>query len=56
MDIRIEIFKEVNYSPLFGAEVYINNQWFKEIGGLPTVKDVLLALATNEDLLENTFT
>lgn len=54
MKIEIKTFEENNQisrEKLFGANIYINKQWFKEITGLPTEKDLLQAIMTNEDLL-----
>lgn len=51
MEITIEIFEEKNQNS-FGAEIYLNKKWFKEIGGLLTPEYVLKAIAYNKDFLQ----
>lgn len=54
MEIKINIF-EVNHKifkeKYFGADIYINKKWFKEITGLTSKEDLLKAIYVNEDLL-----
>lgn len=51
IEIKIKIFEETK--TLFGAEIFINGEWFKEISGLPTKKDVVRSIGQNEDLLNS---
>lgn len=49
--LDIKIFKN-SVQDLYGANIHINGAWVKEIAGLPTIPDVLIALSENEDFLE----
>jgi hypothetical protein len=52
--MEIKLFEEdQNGIKLYGATIYINKKFFKEIGGLSSVSEVLIAISENDDILEN---
>lgn len=55
MTITIKTFEEENVvsrEKYFGAHIYINKRWFKEITGLSTKSDLIKSIFQNEDLLK----
>lgn len=45
-------YSDVAKGNLCTADIYVDDSWVKEVGGLSTVKELLVALSKNEDFLE----
>lgn len=55
MKISVKTFEENNQiskEKYFGANIFLDKIWFKEITGLSTKPDLIHSILHNEDLLE----